>query len=378
MKKWKILFDIIMELVVFFGMAIILIIGIPKLMGFFWPFVASWILALMATPLCNFLEKHIKLNKKWSSAVIIILVLVAIAGIGYFAVTKLGHELMELFSGAPVYYNYVQKTIKMFSANLTDVVSPISADFGNQIQLFFSDLLSQMSGIINKFAPKGVEMMGTAAADLTNGFIGTVVMIISAYFFIADREKLEECFWKVIPEDLGQTVRDIKEKVLAALGGFVVAQFKIMCIVFVILLVGFLIIGNPYALLLALVISFVDLLPILGTGTILIPWTLVCFLQRDFRQAVFLIILYVVCLIARQFLQPKMIADSMGLDSMTALVLIYTGYKLTGMKGMILALLIGVIVLALYKLGLFDHKIQRINRLLYEYRHCEEDLNRKL
>ena len=103
-----------------------------------------------------------------------------------------------------------------------------------------------------------------------------------------------------------------------------------MCIVFVILLIGFLIIGNPYALLLALVISIVDLLPILGTGTILIPWTLICFLQRDYRQAMFLIILYVVCLVARQFLQPKMIADSMGLDSMTTLVLIYSGISWTG------------------------------------------------
>lgn len=80
-----------------FGMAMILIFGIPKLMGFFWSFVASWILALLATPLCNFLEKHIKLNKKWSSAVIIILVLVLIAGLGYIAITKLGRELMELF-----------------------------------------------------------------------------------------------------------------------------------------------------------------------------------------------------------------------------------------------------------------------------------------
>ena len=85
MKKWKILFNIIMETVIFFGIAVLLIIGIPKLMGFFWPFVASWILALLATPLCNFLEKHIKLNKKWSSAVIIVLVLLALAGIGYLA-----------------------------------------------------------------------------------------------------------------------------------------------------------------------------------------------------------------------------------------------------------------------------------------------------
>ena len=351
-------------------------------MGFFWPFVASWILALLATPLCNFLEKHIKLNKKWSSAVIIVLVLLALAGIGYLAVTKLGRELMGLFSGAPEYYVYVQRTIKSFGDSLTNIVSPISSDFGKQIQGFFTDFLSQMGGIINKFAPKGVEMMGSAAADLTNGFIGTVVMIISAYLFIADRERLTEGFWSIVPEDLKPTVRDIKDKVIAALGGFLLAQFKIMCIVFVILLAGFFLMGNPYALLLALVISFVDLLPILGTGTILIPWTLFCFVQRDYRQAMFLIILYVVCLVARQFLQPKMIADSMGLDSMATLVLIYTGYKLNGMKGMILALLAGVIILSLYRLGLFDRKIKRMSRLLYEYRHCgadcEDDSNAKL
>lgn len=377
MKKWKILFNIIMEAVMFFGIAILLILGIPKLMGFFWPFVASWILALLATPLCNFLEKHIKLNKRWSSAVIIVLVLVGLAGVGYLAVTKLGRELMELFSGAPEYYVYVQRTVKSFGDNLINIISPISADFGKQIQGVFNDLLSQMGGIVNKFAPKGVEMMGSAAADLTNGFIGTVVMIIAAYFFIADRERLGEGFWRIVPEDLKPTVCNVKDKVIAALGGFLLAQFKIMCIVFVILLIGFLLIGNPYALLLALVISFVDLLPILGTGTILIPWTLVCFLQKDYRQAMFLIILYVVCLVARQFLQPKMIADSMGLDSMATLVLIYTGYKLNGMKGMILALLAGVIVLSLYRLGLFDHKIKRMSQLLYEYRHCEDDIDRK-
>ena len=378
MRKWKILFNIVMETVIFLGIAILLIIGIPKLMGFFWPFVASWILALLATPLCNLLEKHIKLNKKWASAVIIILVLVAIAGIGYLAVTKLVRELMGLFSGAPEYYVYVQRTIKVFGDSLTNIVSPISADFGKQIQGFFTDFLSQMGGIINKFAPKGVKMMGSAAADLTNGFIGTVVMIISAYFFIADRERLTEGFWRIVPEDLKSTVRDIKDKVIAALGGFLLAQFKIMCIVFVILLAGFFLMGNPYALLLALVISFVDLLPILGTGTILIPWTLFCFVQRDYRQAVFLVVLYVICLVARQFLQPKMIADSMGLDSMATLVLIYTGYKLDGMKGMILALLAGVIILSLYRLGLFDRKIKRMSKLLYEYRHCEENITRKM
>ena len=74
MKRWQILFNIIWEVLIFVGGALLLIFLVPKVLGFFWPFVASWVLALLAAPLCSFLEKHIKLNKKWASALIIILV----------------------------------------------------------------------------------------------------------------------------------------------------------------------------------------------------------------------------------------------------------------------------------------------------------------
>ena len=80
MKKWQILCNIIFEIFIFLAGFLLMIWIIPKLLGFFWPFVASWILALMAAPLCSFLEKHIRLNKKWASAFVIILVLVLLAG----------------------------------------------------------------------------------------------------------------------------------------------------------------------------------------------------------------------------------------------------------------------------------------------------------
>ena len=375
MKKWQILWNIIFEIFIFLTGFLLLIWLVPKLLGFFWPFVASWILALLAAPLCSFLEKHIRLNKHWASAFVIILVLVILAGAGYFMITRLGKELISFLSDTPMYYAYFQKAIKMLGMKLNGVIAPISSDFGNQVQVVFDDLLSQMGSVINEFAPQSVSMLGSAAANVTSGLIGSLVMILSAYFFIADRDKMKLTLSKWLPDELEEQYNNIKGKLMAAMGGFVLAQLKIMGIVFVILMVGFLILKSPYAFLLALLISFLDLLPVLGTGTVLIPWAVIVLVQGNFHQGIILIVLYVVCLLARQLLQPKIIGDSIGMDTLPTLVLIYTGYKLRGMSGMILALLIGTVVVTLYRLGVFDGKIKRLRFLIDEYMHYDDNLH---
>lgn len=372
MKRWQIVLNIISEILFFLIGAALLIFIVPRLLGFFWPFVASWILAMLATPLCNFLEKHIRLKKQWASAFIIIFVLLILAGIGYLLITKLGRETISFLSDAPVYYSYFQNTIEMLSARLNDVLAPISGDFGNQIETAFNDLLLQAGTTINNFAPKGVEFMGSAAANITNGLVGTLVMILAAYFFIAEREKISVQLLRMVPSDMQEHVRKIRDRLMSALGGFLLAQFKIMFIIFLILLAGLLILRNPYALFLALLIAFLDLLPILGTGTVLIPWAVIVFFSGHFRQGIILLIIYVICLLTRQILQPKIIGDSIGMGTLSTLFLIYTGFKLQGVQGMILALLLGTIVITLYRLGLFDNKIKRLRRLIDAYRHYDD------
>ena len=372
MKRWQIGLNIISEILFFLIGAALLIFIVPRLLGFFWPFVASWILAMLATPLCNFLEKHIRLKKQWASAFIIIFVLLILAGIGYLLITKLGRETISFLSDAPVYYSYFQNTIEMLSARLNDVLAPISGDFGNQIETAFNDLLLQAGTTINNFAPKGVEFMGSAAANITNGLVGTLVMILAAYFFIAKREKISVQLLRMVPSDKQEHVRKIRDRLMSALGGFLLAQFKIMFIIFLILLAGLLILRNPYALFLALLIAFLDLLPILGTGTVLIPWAVIVFFSGHFRQGIILLIIYVICLLTRQILQPKIIGDSIGMGTLSTLFLIYTGFKLQGVQGMILALLLGTIVITLYRLGLFDNKIKRLRCLIDAYRHYDD------
>ncbi|MCD8018156.1 MAG: sporulation integral membrane protein YtvI [Clostridiales bacterium] len=376
MKRWQIGLNIILEIVTFIIGALILIYLIPKLLGFFWPFVVSWILAALASPLCNMLEKHIRLNKKWSSAFIIIFVLCALAGALYLLIVKLGKEMISFLSSAPTYYAYFQNTLNLLGERIGSIASPVSSDLGSQIQQMFNDLLMQIGTAINSFAPQGADVLGSVASNITSGFVGFVVMIIAAYFFIADRDKLSAKLMKILPEDVWIHARDIKNNLMSAIGGFLLAQLKIMCIIFVELLIGLALLRNPYAFFLALLIAFLDLLPIPGTGTVLIPWALIMFIQGSFRLGIALLIIYVVCLFTRQLLQPKIIGESMGMDTLTTLFLIYTGFKLHGMSGMILALFAGTIVMAMYRLGLFDKRIKRLYALVREYRDYEKKADR--
>ena len=114
-------------------------------------------------------------------------------------------------------------------------------------------------------------------------------------------------------------------------------------------------IGIHFSILLAIGIAFLDFLPFFGTGTALIPWAVYKFMVGDYRMVVALVIIYVVSQLVHQLIQPKLVGDSIGLNPLFTLVLIYIGYKIGSVLGMIFAVPVGMIVLNLYKAGAFDY-----------------------
>lgn len=141
------------------------------------------------------------------------------------------------------------------------------------------------------------------------------------------------------------------------------AQFKIMGVVFLILLLGFSVMRIHFSILLAMGIAFLDFLPFFGTGTALLPWALYKLLVGDYRTMAGLIIIYAVTQIVRQIIQPKLVGDSMGMNPLFTLVLLYVGYKAGSVLGMILAVPIGMIIVNLYKAGAFDYILDDVKIL---------------
>lgn len=142
---------------------------------------------------------------------------------------------------------------------------------------------------------------------------------------------------KLVPTDTAEQLKLVWNRLTYALGGYFRAQFKIMGIVGIILFVGFLVMRIEYAVFLALIIAVLDFLPMLGTGTVMIPWALYLVLCGNLPLAAGLVILYAVTQVTRQLIQPKMVSDSIGIDTLTTLVFMFIGWRAAGLIGMIVA-----------------------------------------
>ena len=149
------------------------------------------------------------------------------------------------------------------------------------------------------------------------------------------------------------------------IGGYFLAQFRIMFIVALALAAGFLVLGVEHSLIFAVLIAFLDFLPMFGTGTILGPWALVKLLSGEYPFAAGLVLLYILTQVIRQIIQPKIVGDAMGLPPLMTLFLLYIGFKVRGIAGMILAVPVGLLFSSFYEHGAFDGILEN-GRLLAE------------
>lgn len=348
---WKVAVSLGFSLV---GTCLFLYFGY-KLLGFFMPFVIGWCIASIVSPLVLWLEKRVKLIKKWGSALIIIGVLGMVGLLIYLLVSALSREIVSLIQNMPDMYEDLESGLEMVGESLNGIfrLLPVSVQEGWHTMM---DNLQQTAGdVIGKLSEPTVSAAGRFAKSIPSALVAVIVTFISAYFFIAEREDVLRRAKRIAPDAIVRRMTMVVDNLKYAVGGYFKAQFKIMAVVYVLLFIGFLILRIHFAVLLALLIAFLDFLPFFGTGTALIPWAAYKFLVGNYRMMAGLIILYGITQLVRQLIQPKLVGDSMGLKPLLTLVLLYIGYKAGGVFGMIFAVPIGMIVINLYKAGAFDY-----------------------
>lgn len=336
----------------------------PKVIKFFMPFVIGWVIAMIANPLVRFLERRVRIVRKHSSVMIVVLVLAAIIGLGYFLISRLVIQAFELAKDLPELYERFSFELQEIFLRFDNVFHMLPVNIQQAWQEFVRNVGQAMGGLVQKVASPTVEVAGSVAKGIPNALVNVIVTILSSYFFIAERDKII-VFWKrYLPEGGGKYYRYLRDDAKRLVGGYFLAQFKIMFVVAAILLAGFFILGVDYAFLLAILVAILDFLPLFGTGTVLIPWAVIKLLSADYALAIGLALLYVLTQVVRQVIQPKIVGDSMGLPPLLALVFLYLGFKLHGISGMILAVPLGILVLNLYKYGAFDTMIDSIKLLM--------------
>lgn len=348
-----------------------IIVFVPKLIGFFLPFVIGWIVAMIANPLVNFLEKKVNIVRKWSSGAIIILVLGGVFLGVYFIASALIEQSRTFVHDLPEISKNLESLVTDMALQLHQRYTFIPEQLIEAVENFLLHLDENINAFIGTLEIPSLSSASNIVKTVGDVFFNTIVAIISSYFFIAEKDLIIEKLKKNSPDPLVEYCTMISSNFKQAVGGYFKAQLKIMLVIMAILYIGFQIMGVDYSIFLAFGVAFLDFLPVFGTGAIIWPWAIFDLFNGKYSAAIFLMVIYLICQIVKQVLQPKMVGDSVGMSPIATLFFLYIGYKVKGILGIIIGIPVGMIIINLYRAGAFSSLIRGVQILardINEYR----------
>lgn len=328
---------------------ILIIAGVyigSKIAVFYMPFLVSFIIALIIEPGIKFLMKKTKMSRKMSSIIIFVLVFALIIGLVVWGVISLVSESTNLLQTLNIYidkaYTQIQETIgklkitKMsISNNVIDLAQNASREILVKVSTWLADVLTKIINVITSIPTIGIYV---------------VITILSVYFICTDKIYMLDLMEHHMPSKWVQKIGTHIREITKSLGGYLKAEAILVLVSFAISVIGlyvlkFIGMNITYPLLMALAIGFVDALPILGSGTIMLPWAVISALNGDLNLGIGIIVLWIIMSVVRQILEPKIVSGNIGIHPIFTLIAMYTGFKVIGIMGM----LIGPIVLIILK-----------------------------
>ena len=326
-----------------------------------YPFIIGFLIAFMMNPLVNFFQTQAKMPRALAVFISLLLIMLVFAGM----VTLL---VVEIASGA----EYLAKVVPEHLITLIDYIEHLFAaqliPIYNQLTGMFQSLESgQQDTIMDNIQNVGATI-GTTAGNFIKDFFEKIPNILSWFpnaatvlifsllgtFFISkDWYRLSSMGTKLLPNRARTSSKTVFDDLKKALFGFVRAQATLVSITTVIILIGLLILRIDYAITIALVTGIVDIIPYLGTGAVFVPWIIYEAIAGEMSTAIGLGILYVVVLVQRQIMEPKILSSSIGLDPLATLIALFVGFKTIGFLGLIVGPVILVIFNTLQRANVF-------------------------
>lgn len=317
-------------------------LGVRYVLPVLLPFLLGGGIALAAEPLVGGLHRRLRL-KRWIAAgigvslVMTLLVGVLVAAIGA-AVKQMGQlALPELMDG-------VYQGLGSLEQWTLSMASSAPAGIRNVLTGALSGFFSGSSAFVEGLAGGVLSFAKGLLGILTSGFFGFATAVLSAFMISARLPVLRDRLKQWLPEKWGRNQFSALKELRRAVAGWFTAQLKLTLVTLGVLLMGFWLLRVPHGVLWATVVALVDLLPVLGCGTVLVPWSVIALLQGQRLQGLGLLGIYGLVWLLRSVLEPKLLGKELGLDPLVTLIAVYTGYQLLGFPGMILAPMLAVVI----------------------------------
>lgn len=311
------------------------------------PFLLGLALALAAEPMVRFLEKKLRLPRQAAAALgvslafcFLALLLTVLCAAALRQLRSLAGILPGLEDAARTGLDLVQTNLLALAARAPQSLRPMLTE---NLRLLFSD----GSTLLGKITAWLLGLAGGILGRLPDSALGFGTGILSAFLISARLPRIRQWLPGKIPKDKLDILLTRLRRLRRTLRSWLTAQLKLMSVTFCITAAGLTLLRIPRSLLWAFAIALVDALPIFGTGTVLVPWALVCFLQGNRVLALGIAGVYATAALTRSILEPKLLGRHLGLDPLVTLAALYIGCRLWGIVGMIAAPMVAVAALQL-------------------------------
>ena len=372
---------LIVNILVSLAVLLLCIFLVPRLVLFFMPFVIGWLISCIANPLVAFLERKLKIRRKAGTVVVIVCAIAAVIGIGYGLGVVFWRQVSGFIEEVPSMWEAVKHDFDNLGVLINQYIgvrAPKFADALNSLGNTIGEMITDLPKSLNFSTFEG---MGSMVGNIASVIISIIMCMLSAYFFIADREWLTAFVGRVLPENITHKYDVFSSSLKQAVGGYFKAQFRIEIWMYVLLLVGLTVLKVRYSMLIALLMACLDFLPFFGTGIVLVPWAVVTVIGGNYLRAIGFLVIWGAGQLFRQLIQPKIMGESIGMEPIPTLFLLFIGYRIAGVGGMLIAVPLGIIIVNMNEAGFFDtpkYSIRMLVRNINDFRKLDEEAVREL
>ena len=317
------------------------------LLPLFSPFLLGTLLALAAEPMVSFLHKRLRLPRSAAAGISVTMVFAFLAMILLLLCAFLVRELRALSGVLPQLEQAARSGIGLTQNWLLELTARTPDSIRPLLENNVTAMFSEGNTLLSRAASWALGLAGGLLSHIPDSALGVFTAVLSGYMISAKLPRFRRFLLRRIPRQRLRSVVQAWKRIRSTLGCWFLAQGKLMGLTALILLLGFVLLRIPYAPLWALGVCLVDAFPILGTGTVLLPWALVLFLQKDTARAIGILGIYVTITLSRSIWEPKLLGRHLGLDPLATLIALYSGYKLWGITGMLLSPILAATALQL-------------------------------
>lgn len=304
--------------------------ALKYLLPLFFPFLAAYLLAHILMPMVNYCERRFHVNRKISTAILLLIVSAVIAVFFGYIIYMVKNQIKSIVNNIDYYQNVLDDTSDQVCCRLGKLSGFPKAEIKSYVN-------AGMEKFVNNNQSDTAYKIMNQSVNTIIGIIEFIVIIfttiVAAFYIVVDRAKNKE---RQSSNALIREVTAVLRRVYRVGIAYVKTQLIIMAITSTICLLSFLLIKNQYALLIAIVVGALDALPLFGIGVILLPWSLVQYFTGDYYRGTVILITFIICYVVREVMEPKIMGDQIGITPLATIISMYVGYKVFGLIGVIL------------------------------------------